>query len=130
MFRSSTFTRYLLFQIPGLVVAGAISLVAVSYFELTWEYGLAGVSMLVLKDLALYPFMKHAFNNERHVGVETLVGVSGTVSKPLSPRGYVKVKGSLWRAETDAGQGPVAEGETVVVQSVDGLTLHVARDPS
>ena len=77
--------------------------------------------------------MKHAFNKESHVGVDTLVGARAVVSKALEPSGYVKVRGSLWRAQAEPGQGPFEEGASVIVQSVDGLTLHAQGfvfDPS
>lgn len=61
------------------------------------------------------------------VGVETLVGRSATVAVPCFPEGQVRLDGELWRARCEQGAGT---GEAVVVERVDGLTLHVraARD--
>lgn len=59
-------------------------------------------------------------------GAEDLVGAHGTVRVALDPVGQVYVAGALWRARAE---GPVARGERVRVEAVDGLTLTVAPDP-
>jgi membrane protein implicated in regulation of membrane protease activity len=58
------------------------------------------------------------------VGVETLVGATGTVVLPCRPIGQVRVGGELWGAECEEGADV---GETVRVERVDGLTLVVRR---
>ncbi|MDP8968392.1 MAG: nodulation protein NfeD, partial [Actinomycetota bacterium] len=61
-----------------------------------------------------------------HGGPADLIGAHGTVRVALDPVGQVYVDGALWRARADE---PVARGERVRVQAVDGLTLTVAPDP-
>ncbi len=56
-------------------------------------------------------------------GREGLVGQVGEVRTPLTPEGQIFVWGSLWRAVTLGG--PVAVGQRVRVERVDGLTLYV-----
>ncbi len=124
---SSTLQRYLLFQIPGLLLAAVVVTGAVTYFETRWELGAAAMVLLVVKDLALYPVMRHAFIDQTHVGIETLVGANAIVSKAVAPDGYVKVRGALWRAEAMSGQGPLEIGERVVIRSFEGLTLQVEK---
>ncbi len=60
-----------------------------------------------------------------HGGPEDLVGRSATVRSPLEPQGHVYVEGALWRARVVDGAPAPAVGERVVVDAVDGLTLHV-----
>jgi membrane-bound serine protease (ClpP class) len=55
-------------------------------------------------------------------GASALLGLTGVARTPLSPNGQVFVHGELWRAQADA---QVQAGEPVVVQSVEGLLLHV-----
>jgi membrane-bound ClpP family serine protease len=60
-------------------------------------------------------------------GAPAMIGRLGTVRAVPAPLGQVLVDGALWRArlwglEEDA---PVAEGDAVVVDRVDGLTLTV-----
>jgi len=56
------------------------------------------------------------------VGSETLVGRTGVALEELRPNGQVKVEGEIWRARCERG---CDAGGTVVVRTVDGLTLEV-----
>lgn len=61
-------------------------------------------------------------------GQRALLGRTATVRVAPGPIGQVQLDGALWRArlsELDDEGGPVAEGATVVVESIDGLTLTV-----
>lgn len=63
-------------------------------------------------------------------GAEELVGQVGVVRRPLDPLGHVVVAGELWRARrswAEEDEPPPAEGEPVVVDRVQGLTLSVRR---
>jgi membrane-bound ClpP family serine protease len=54
------------------------------------------------------------------VGTSRLVGTPGVVRRG----GLVAVKGELWQAQSADGE-PLATGEAVVVEDVDGLQLVV-----
>ncbi|MGH2694687.1 MAG: NfeD family protein [Actinomycetota bacterium] len=58
------------------------------------------------------------------MGTEALVGAPGRALSDLDPEGQVRVKGQIWKARS---KERVGEGEDVVVLSVDGLRLEVAR---
>ncbi len=63
-------------------------------------------------------------------GADELIGHVGVVRRPLEPLGHVVVDGELWRARrswADEDEPPPAEGEAVVVDRVQGLTLSVRR---
>jgi len=63
-------------------------------------------------------------------GAEGLVGRLGVVRRPLDPQGQVLVDGALWwarRSWAEEDEPPPAEGEPVVVDQVNGLTLRVRR---
>jgi membrane-bound serine protease (ClpP class) len=63
-------------------------------------------------------------------GAEGLVGHVGVVRRPLEPLGQVFVDGELWRARrswADDDEPPPREGEPVLVERVQGLTLSVRR---
>lgn len=115
--------RYLLFQIPGWVVAAAL-------LALLWEFDLlsgrvaAGCwGLWLVKDAVTYPFVRHAYRaREHHHAATDLVGERAVVVQPLTPRGWVRVRGELWRAE---GDREIAAGEDVVVVAADGMRLLV-----
>ncbi len=80
-----------------------------------------------LKDAVLYPILKPHYvflERDAHQG---LLGEHAVAQETLSPRGYVKLRGELWVAELAAKDSPVPAGESVIVESVDGLTLRVRR---
>jgi membrane-bound serine protease (ClpP class) len=60
-------------------------------------------------------------------GVQTLVGQRAEVRTRLEPEGLVYLHGELWQATTD--DGPLDEGHEVVVDSVEGLLIHVHPAP-
>lgn len=63
-----------------------------------------------------------ARRNKVATGPEGLVGETGVVRTPLIPEGTISVRGELWKAVSKV---PVAEGEQVIVQAIDGLRLTV-----
>ena len=121
----SSLVRYVLFQVPGIVVLGAILYVLVDFFDL--EYRLAGAVLLVwiIKDALLYPIVRRAYETTHDSAHSRLVGRRAEVVEPLSPDGYVRIGGELWRARTK--QAPIKRGESVVVESAAGLWLEVEK---
>jgi membrane-bound serine protease (ClpP class) len=63
-----------------------------------------------------------ARRNKVVTGVEGLVGETGVAQTPLSPSGKIFVHGELWDAISSSA---VDVGQSVIVQQVDGLVLHV-----
>jgi membrane protein implicated in regulation of membrane protease activity len=55
-------------------------------------------------------------------GAEAMIGRPAEVVEPCRPRGTVELDGERWRARCEAGADI---GETVRVESIDGLTLVV-----
>jgi membrane-bound serine protease (ClpP class) len=90
---------------------------------------IAGVTIAVSGTLifmvqrAVVTHRKQAFT-----GREELVGKTATVRVALNPDGTVFFKGERWSAVSDSGEIP--SGEEVVIESMDGLVLHVSRKVS
>ncbi len=61
------------------------------------------------------------------VGVEDLVGLVGKAVSPIQADGKVFVRGEYWDAEADE---EIATGESVEIQSVEGLRIRVRRAAS
>jgi membrane protein implicated in regulation of membrane protease activity len=87
------------------------------------------VALWVVKDAALFPLLRIAYEPRSGGGAAALVGARGTALDPLAPEGYVRIASELWRAELAAGCAPLAPGARVRVRSVHGLTLVVEPDP-
>ncbi len=58
-------------------------------------------------------------------GAAILPGATGVVISTLDPDGIVHIKGEDWSAKSDR---KIKKGESVIVKSVNGLTLLVERD--
>lgn len=78
--------------------------------------------------LAVRPTLR-AQRGRIRAGSEALCGHRGVVRTWNAPAGHVYVDGALWRARDDCGldDGPLHEGDVVVVEAVRGLTLSVRR---
>jgi membrane-bound ClpP family serine protease len=63
-------------------------------------------------------------------GAEGLIGHVGVVRRPLDPVGHIAIDGELWRARrcwAEEDEPAPGEGDPVVVDQVQGLTLSVRR---
>ncbi|HEY7197511.1 MAG TPA: NfeD family protein [Gaiellaceae bacterium] len=67
-------------------------------------------------------FVRWSKRRRATVGVQTFVGRTAVVVRPLTPRGQVKLDGEVWEARGPSGLVP---GDEAVVTGVDGLVLEV-----
>lgn len=82
----------------------------------------------VIKDFVLYPLLRVSYESGGKTGADQLIGLQGVARERLDPRGYVHVRGELWRAETEPGDGPISAGSPVRVVGTNGMTLIVATE--
>jgi membrane protein implicated in regulation of membrane protease activity len=123
-----TFHKYLLLQIPGWIIWSLILIWAHNALMLPLWTGGVLLCLAVVKDFVLYPFVRSAYESDAKTGAERLVGVGGKVQRAINPRGYVRVNGELWRAETELIDQPLPSGSPVTVRSFRGLTLIVVPE--
>jgi membrane protein implicated in regulation of membrane protease activity len=122
----NTWVRYLLFQVPGWVIAVGVLLwlrygAGLPVWAALWIFVL-----WVVKDLALYPLLRPAYESGVKAGSDQLVGLPGVAREDLNPRGYVHVRGELWRAELEPGDPSISAGSPIRVVAARGMTLVVA----
>ena len=123
----STWTRYLLFQIPEWIITGAIAIALWRWQVIPLWLSVTGFVAWVCKDLALYRYVRLAFERDHRVGAALLVGHKGTTSGKLAPNGYVRVRGELWRAVAHQDDPEIAAGTAVEILSADGMEVVVRR---
>ena len=119
---------YGLLTVAGLVamILGAMMLVDSDLPELrvsAWTLlpvmlAFAGFTIAIVR-LVMQAQRRHA-----RTGVEGLVAQPGQAVSELAPEGWVVVQGERWRARATE---PVAAGERVVVEAVEGLQLRVRK---
>jgi membrane-bound serine protease (ClpP class) len=64
-------------------------------------------------------------NEPVRTGYEEMAGAVADVRSTLDPEGRVFLRGAIWHARLQGGEGRVPVGNRVRVKSVDGLTLVV-----
>jgi len=122
-----------------LTLSGLALLVAGSYLlfdeaqgvfvnrALIWAIAVGLVGIFVV----IGGFALSVWRRKPATGREGLVGVVGTVRRPLNPDGVVFVSGELWQAtapgDSDAAAPPIPERVPVTVTGMDGLRLFVRR---
>lgn len=125
--------RYLLFQIPGMGLAGIALWLLADWGIVTPRLAWGLFALWLLKDVVLYPMTRIAYGHQRGPhGAEALVGASGVAQQALEPggAGYVRVGAELWKArlDADAPSHGVASGDLVRVTAVRDLTLLVVPE--
>ena len=118
--------KYALFQTPGWLLVGALAWGARGWFGLPDWAAFAVLGAFVVKDVVLFPFVRHAYEVEMRENGSHLVGTTACVEQSLEPEGWVRLGSERWRARTADG-GEIAAGSEVAVEAVDGLTLRVSQ---
>ena len=125
--RASTrrvFARYLAFEAPSWVLLGVVLAVLMRGWGLTLPVAALVLGLWVLKDLALFPFVRKAYETRGGGGgAEALVGALGTAQDRLDPEGWVRLGHERWRAR--ARGGSIEKDLPVRVREVRGLVLVV-----
>jgi len=121
----TTFQRYMLFQLPGLVIEIAVLAALIDWWDLPFWAAIGIFALLVLKDLALYPFLRVGYETREKSGIERLIGERGVVKQRLDPEGYVLVHGELWKARSALPSHPLEPGTRVRVAAAEGMLLLV-----
>ena len=107
--------------------AGVIVIILLVLWFLKIPISLPLVVILILMFIALVFIMHKLITPVLHrriiTGSEGMVGLEGSVVKPLTPKGTIMVKGEYWKART-AGTDILAD-EQVEIVAVNGLTLQV-----
>lgn len=105
-----------------MLLVGAILL---AVFVLSPLWGVVAVTLAAVVEIGEFFFWIWLSRRRRvQAGVETLVGARAQVVAPCRPLGQVRIHGELWRARCQAGADV---GESVRVDSIEGLTLEVTR---
>jgi len=84
------------------------------------------VVILEVCSYTLYRFITPVLTESKLTACEGMVGLKGKVVAALTPDGYIKVSGELWKASSNDTN--ISIGEEVVVWGMEGLKLLVRRE--
>ena len=117
--------KYLILELPSAVLFVIALILIRRWVDLpAWLFwGL--VVLWVGKEIVLFPFVRKAY--EPQEGGNPMIGALGVVENRLSPSGFVRIRGELWKAHVLEGSMPIDRGETVRVRTIEGMTLIVER---
>lgn len=123
-----TWVRYVLFQIPQWLLLAILLALAAETMALSAPVARGLFLLWVLKDLAVYPLVRHGYEANSLTGSERLVGHKAVTFQRLAPKGYVKIQGELWRAEARPPNEPIPANCAVSIVGADRLTLIVEAE--
>jgi membrane-bound serine protease (ClpP class) len=106
-----------LFNSPGVPEFQRVSVPLVVVVAL-----LIGVGFAIILSFAL-----RAQKRPLSMGLQTLVGASGSATTAINPHGQVQVRSELWSADLADGSEPILEGDAVVVLALEGLRIKVRK---
>jgi membrane protein implicated in regulation of membrane protease activity len=119
-----TVVRYGLFQIPGFLILILVLMVVRRWLDLpAWfTWGLLG--FWLAKEIGSFFLLWRLYEPAPSKGTDFLIGTHGIAEERLAPRGYIRVRNELWKAEA-MGSRMIEKGETVHIRATRGLTLLV-----
>ena len=98
------------------------AILAIIFLDPPWKWIVAG-TLLVTDIFEILIWMR--WRKRRSItGSDTLVDQHGEAIEDLDPEGQVKLRGQIWKARSSE---PVARGEWVKVDAIEGLTLMVSK---
>jgi membrane protein implicated in regulation of membrane protease activity len=117
--------KYLLIQFLSWVLWTLVLILVQHWIHFPGWVIPAFIAVWVAKDIIMFPFVWRAYDSERGERGHPRAGAQAVVVKKISPAGYVRIDGELWRAETAEQETSIPPGETVTVEGIKGLTLLV-----
>jgi membrane protein implicated in regulation of membrane protease activity len=124
----ATWQKYALFQVPGWLAAAVVLLGLVEWVSLSFWAAFGLFTLWVIKDIAIYPLVRTAYESGVKTGVEQLVGEKGVAQSSLDPRGMVRVRGELWQAEVESSGRRIEPNSKIRVTAARGMTLIVSTE--
>ena len=125
MWSCQVLLRYSLLQLPGLALVILILVLLRYWLNIpswaVWTF----ISLCIIMDVIMFPFVWHAYDKENP---NSMSGSQGVATDRLSPSGYVRIKGELWRAEMTEGDSAIEKGDVVTVTGIRGLTIICRAD--
>lgn len=121
-----TLIKYLLIQLPQWFGLALFLWFLTDQSAVPRWAGTGFLAFWVLKDFAMYPLVRRAYENDAKNGIEALVDGKGMTHEPIAPEGYIKIQGELWKARAE-GQS-IPKDRIVRVTGANAMTLIVEAE--
>lgn len=125
---------FLLWFGVGALAAALLALIGISSVAAqTLTFLIVSIVLLIASRTIFERFlMRPSSSTDLKTGVDKMVGLVGTVVEPSQGAQHeaaVKVYGSVWTAFPVEGEKPLAEGESVAIERIEGNRIYVCRSP-
>jgi membrane protein implicated in regulation of membrane protease activity len=120
--------KYLVLQMPMLLLVIAGLLAAQRYLGLPAWVAWGGSAIWLAKDVLLFPLVRRSYDDRSQSTAHSLTGAKGRAIEMLDNSGYVMIRGVRWKAEVAGTRRSIHKGEPVRVRGCRGLVLHVEPD--
>lgn len=121
-------TSYGLLTVAGLacLVFGSLILIdsSAEFLQISLSVIVPVVAATALVAILLGTLAVRSMRSRVSVGIESMIGRTAVVDRPLAPHGTVTIDGEIWNAIAAA---PVALGEQVEIVAVEGMQLKVRK---
>lgn len=123
--RKRTLGKYILLQLPGLIIITVVLTILKNNFGLTTNITIIILAAWILKDIVLFPFVWRSYDSGSTR--DPIVGREGAVLQGLNPEGTVKIGMETWTAEAEDSCEIIPPGAEVTVTGKNGHILTVKR---
>ncbi len=124
MQKKDSIKRYILFQIPELLITFFVLVIIRHFFGFPFWIIVAVIVGAVIKDIIMFHYTWTAYIVHSPEDYANVKGKLCTAVDNFDKAGMVNVNGELWKARTEQ---PVKKGDELIVQKIDGLELFVEK---
>ncbi|MFO7890352.1 MAG: NfeD family protein [bacterium] len=117
--------RYILLQLPVLVLLVIMYIVSKKYEPTLSLWVLILLILWGIKDIILYPFVWKAYIPQDVKESASMLGQRGKALTDINPFGTVEVRGEIWNARSIEKKNPIKERDAVRIVEIQGLMLIV-----
>jgi membrane protein implicated in regulation of membrane protease activity len=117
--------KYIFVHVPEIALIFVALIVVRHFLSISTWLIITILVIWVIKDMVLFPKVWRAYAFGDNSPMRKLIGLEATVMDGLSPVGYVRAKGELWKAEIRDPRYPAKRGDITRVVDVKGMTLIV-----
>ncbi len=124
MQKKDSIKRYILFQIPELLITFFVLVIIRHFFGFPFWIIIAVIFGAVIKDVIMFHYTWTAYIVHSSEDYANVKGKLCIAVDNFDKTGMVNVNGELWKARTEQ---PVKKGDELIVQKIDGLELFVEK---
>ncbi|KAA3613094.1 MAG: hypothetical protein D8M58_12355 [Calditrichaeota bacterium] len=124
MAKKDTIKRYILFQIPELLVTFLVLIIIHHFLEFPFWIVWVVMAGAIIKDVIMFHYTWTAYIVHSPEDYANVKGKSCIAVEDFEEKGMVSINGELWKARSE---NPVIKDDKLIVQKIDGLELFVKK---